>query len=150
MLLPVSQLINALHSLKNSATASIQTLNRDLIPEHNSYLREVRCHSYARVVQLYCTFTHSTVPSVAAEYTTQLFCWRDIAVIGLAEPVVMSSFVAQCESEGPRPVRDQDESAGRAGQQVAAPTTARRTPQGSVGVEDKSCFLRQFFSQQTW
>ncbi|CAG05480.1 unnamed protein product, partial [Tetraodon nigroviridis] len=40
MLFPVSQLINALHSLKNSATASIQTLNRDLIPEHTSYLRE--------------------------------------------------------------------------------------------------------------
>lgn len=43
MLLPLSQLINALHTLKNSATASIQTLNRDLISEHNSHLREVRC-----------------------------------------------------------------------------------------------------------
>ncbi|XP_011606414.2 ATP-dependent zinc metalloprotease YME1L1 isoform X2 [Takifugu rubripes] len=40
MLLPLSQLINALHTLKNSATASIQTLNRDLISEHNSHLRE--------------------------------------------------------------------------------------------------------------
>lgn len=46
MLFPVSQLINGLHSLKNSATASIQTLNRDLIPEHNANLREVRCHSH--------------------------------------------------------------------------------------------------------
>ncbi|TMS08969.1 ATP-dependent zinc metalloprotease YME1L1 [Larimichthys crocea] len=40
MMLPLSQLINALHSLKNSATASVQTLHRDFIPEHSSYLKE--------------------------------------------------------------------------------------------------------------
>uniref|UniRef100_A0A671WIN6 ATP-dependent zinc metalloprotease YME1L1 n=1 Tax=Sparus aurata TaxID=8175 RepID=A0A671WIN6_SPAAU len=33
-------LINALHSLKNSATASVQTLHRDFPPEHTSYLKE--------------------------------------------------------------------------------------------------------------
>ncbi|XP_029313535.1 ATP-dependent zinc metalloprotease YME1L1-like isoform X2 [Cottoperca gobio] len=40
MIVPLSQLITALHSLKNSATASIQTLHRDFIPEHSSYLKE--------------------------------------------------------------------------------------------------------------
>uniref|UniRef100_A0A671WJ29 ATP-dependent zinc metalloprotease YME1L1 n=1 Tax=Sparus aurata TaxID=8175 RepID=A0A671WJ29_SPAAU len=40
MILPLSQLINALHSLKNSATASVQTLHRDFPPEHTSYLKE--------------------------------------------------------------------------------------------------------------
>ncbi|XP_068437904.1 ATP-dependent zinc metalloprotease YME1L1-like isoform X1 [Clinocottus analis] len=40
MILPLSQLINALHSLKNSATASVQTLHKDFIPEHSSYLNE--------------------------------------------------------------------------------------------------------------
>uniref|UniRef100_A0A672J3I6 YME1-like 1a n=1 Tax=Salarias fasciatus TaxID=181472 RepID=A0A672J3I6_SALFA len=42
MIVPLSQLINALHSLKNSATASIQTLHKDFTPEHNSFLKEVR------------------------------------------------------------------------------------------------------------
>jgi len=42
MIVPLSQLINALHSLKNSATASIQTLHKDFIPEHSSHLNEVR------------------------------------------------------------------------------------------------------------
>lgn len=42
MVLPLSQLINALHSLKNSATASVQTLHRDFIPEHSSFVKEVR------------------------------------------------------------------------------------------------------------
>uniref|UniRef100_A0A4W6E0U4 ATP-dependent zinc metalloprotease YME1L1 n=1 Tax=Lates calcarifer TaxID=8187 RepID=A0A4W6E0U4_LATCA len=40
MIVPLSQLINALHSLKNSATASVQTLHKDFIPEHSSYLKE--------------------------------------------------------------------------------------------------------------
>ncbi|XP_056290357.1 ATP-dependent zinc metalloprotease YME1L1-like isoform X4 [Pseudoliparis swirei] len=40
MIVPLSQLINALHSLKNSATASIQTLHKDFIPEHSSHLNE--------------------------------------------------------------------------------------------------------------
>ncbi|XP_041669991.1 ATP-dependent zinc metalloprotease YME1L1-like isoform X2 [Cheilinus undulatus] len=36
MILPLSQLINALHSLKNSATASVQTLHKDITPDHSS------------------------------------------------------------------------------------------------------------------
>uniref|UniRef100_A0A3B4F5B2 ATP-dependent zinc metalloprotease YME1L1 n=1 Tax=Pundamilia nyererei TaxID=303518 RepID=A0A3B4F5B2_9CICH len=40
MIVPLSQLINALHSLKNSATASIQALHKDFSPEHSSFLRE--------------------------------------------------------------------------------------------------------------
>ncbi|XP_061777613.1 ATP-dependent zinc metalloprotease YME1L1-like [Nerophis ophidion] len=34
MIVPFSQLISALHSLKNTATASVQTLHKDLSPEH--------------------------------------------------------------------------------------------------------------------
>ncbi|KAM6971139.1 ATP-dependent zinc metalloprotease YME1L1-like isoform 2-T2 [Tautogolabrus adspersus] len=40
MILPLSQLINALHSLKNSATASIHTLHKDIAPDHSSFLKE--------------------------------------------------------------------------------------------------------------
>ncbi|KAM7390197.1 hypothetical protein PAMA_008396 [Pampus argenteus] len=40
MILPLSQLINGLHSLKNTATASVQTLHKDFTPEHNSFLKE--------------------------------------------------------------------------------------------------------------
>ncbi|XP_069015812.1 ATP-dependent zinc metalloprotease YME1L1-like isoform X2 [Embiotoca jacksoni] len=40
MIVPLSQLINALHSLKNSATASVQTLHKDFPPEHSSFLKE--------------------------------------------------------------------------------------------------------------
>lgn len=40
MIVPLSQLLNALHSLKNSATASIQTLHKDFTPEHSSFLKE--------------------------------------------------------------------------------------------------------------
>ncbi|XP_005449091.1 ATP-dependent zinc metalloprotease YME1L1 isoform X3 [Oreochromis niloticus] len=40
MIVPLSQLINALHSLKNSATASIQALHKDFNPEHSVFLRE--------------------------------------------------------------------------------------------------------------
>ncbi|XP_061569514.1 ATP-dependent zinc metalloprotease YME1L1-like isoform X2 [Cololabis saira] len=40
MIVPLSQVINGLHSLKNSATASIQTLHKDFSPEHSSYLKE--------------------------------------------------------------------------------------------------------------
>ncbi|CAI5672738.1 unnamed protein product [Oreochromis niloticus] len=40
MIVPLSQLINALHSLKNSATASIQALHKDFNPEHSAFLRE--------------------------------------------------------------------------------------------------------------
>lgn len=110
--------------------------------------------STEHVGQFFCTFTHYTVPSVAVEYTTRLFCWMDIAVLGLAEHAFMllsrPSFVAIRESEGSRPIRDQGESVGRAGQQVTACNTTQRTPCSSVGVEDKSRFLAQFFPQQTW
>ncbi|XP_029003209.1 ATP-dependent zinc metalloprotease YME1L1-like isoform X2 [Betta splendens] len=40
MIVPLSQLINALHSLKNSATASVQTLHKDFIPDHSSFPNE--------------------------------------------------------------------------------------------------------------
>lgn len=40
MILPLNQLINALHSLKNSATASIQTLHKDTSADHSSFLKE--------------------------------------------------------------------------------------------------------------
>lgn len=40
MIVPLSQLINALHSLKNSATASIQTLHKDFNPEHSAFAKE--------------------------------------------------------------------------------------------------------------
>ncbi|KAM3860683.1 ATP-dependent zinc metalloprotease YME1L1-like [Diretmus argenteus] len=42
MIVPLSQLINALHSLKSSAnsTASVQSLNKDFNPEHNPLLKE--------------------------------------------------------------------------------------------------------------
>ncbi|XP_034562293.1 ATP-dependent zinc metalloprotease YME1L1 isoform X2 [Notolabrus celidotus] len=40
MILPLSQLINALHSLKNSATASVQTLHKDLAADQSSFLKE--------------------------------------------------------------------------------------------------------------
>ncbi|XP_017261773.1 ATP-dependent zinc metalloprotease YME1L1 isoform X2 [Kryptolebias marmoratus] len=40
MIVPFSQVINALHSLKNSATASVQTLHKDFSQEHSSYLKE--------------------------------------------------------------------------------------------------------------
>ncbi|XP_071397889.1 ATP-dependent zinc metalloprotease YME1L1-like isoform X2 [Centroberyx affinis] len=44
MIVPLSQLINALHSLKSSAnsavTASVQSLHKDFTPEHNPLLKE--------------------------------------------------------------------------------------------------------------
>ncbi|CAJ1082652.1 ATP-dependent zinc metalloprotease YME1L1-like isoform X2 [Xyrichtys novacula] len=40
MILPLSQLINALHSLKNSATASVQTLHKDTASDHSAFLKE--------------------------------------------------------------------------------------------------------------
>ncbi|XP_053198000.1 ATP-dependent zinc metalloprotease YME1L1-like isoform X2 [Scomber japonicus] len=40
MIVPLSQLINALHSLKSTATASVQTLHKDFTPEHSSFLKE--------------------------------------------------------------------------------------------------------------
>ncbi|XP_047424550.1 ATP-dependent zinc metalloprotease YME1L1-like isoform X3 [Mugil cephalus] len=40
MIVPLSQLINALHSLKSTATASVQTLHKDFSPDHSSYLKE--------------------------------------------------------------------------------------------------------------
>lgn len=40
MMVPLSQLLGALHSLKNSATASVQTLHKDFNPEHTSFLKE--------------------------------------------------------------------------------------------------------------
>ncbi|XP_020489312.2 ATP-dependent zinc metalloprotease YME1L1 isoform X2 [Labrus bergylta] len=40
MILPLSQLINAFHSLKSSATASVQTLHKDLAQDHSSFLKE--------------------------------------------------------------------------------------------------------------
>ncbi|CAK6968555.1 ATP-dependent zinc metalloprotease YME1L1-like isoform X2 [Scomber scombrus] len=40
MIVPLSQLINALHSLKSTATASVQTLHKDFTPEHSSFIKE--------------------------------------------------------------------------------------------------------------
>ncbi|KAM8880829.1 ATP-dependent zinc metalloprotease YME1L1 isoform 2-T2 [Synchiropus picturatus] len=40
MVLPLNQLINAFHSLKSTATASVQTLNKDFTADHSSYLKE--------------------------------------------------------------------------------------------------------------
>ncbi|XP_053268459.1 ATP-dependent zinc metalloprotease YME1L1 isoform X1 [Pleuronectes platessa] len=40
MIVPLSQIINALHSLKNSATASVQALHKDYTPESSSFLKE--------------------------------------------------------------------------------------------------------------
>uniref|UniRef100_A0A1A8QBY7 ATP-dependent zinc metalloprotease YME1L1 n=1 Tax=Nothobranchius rachovii TaxID=451742 RepID=A0A1A8QBY7_9TELE len=40
MMVPLGQVINALHSLKSSATASVQTLHKDFAQEHKSYLKE--------------------------------------------------------------------------------------------------------------
>ncbi|XP_077592588.1 ATP-dependent zinc metalloprotease YME1L1-like [Stigmatopora nigra] len=41
MLVPLGQLISALHSLKNTATASVQTLHKDFIPEHSTLAKEL-------------------------------------------------------------------------------------------------------------
>lgn len=57
---------------------------------------------------------------------------------------------AHCESEGPWSVRDQGESAGRAGQQVTAYTGTCRTSCCSRDMEDESRFSRQLLSQQAW
>ncbi|XP_024136217.1 ATP-dependent zinc metalloprotease YME1L1 isoform X2 [Oryzias melastigma] len=40
MVVPLSQVINAFHSLKNSATASVKTLHTDFSAEQTSYLKE--------------------------------------------------------------------------------------------------------------
>ncbi|RVE58590.1 hypothetical protein OJAV_G00195900 [Oryzias javanicus] len=40
MVVPLSQVINAFHSLKNSATASVKTLHTDFSAEHTSYLKQ--------------------------------------------------------------------------------------------------------------
>ncbi|XP_076014356.1 ATP-dependent zinc metalloprotease YME1L1-like isoform X2 [Genypterus blacodes] len=40
MIVPLSQLINALHSLKTSASASVQSLHKDFTPEPNYLLKE--------------------------------------------------------------------------------------------------------------
>ncbi|XP_013860872.1 ATP-dependent zinc metalloprotease YME1L1 isoform X2 [Austrofundulus limnaeus] len=40
MVVPFSQVINALHSLKNSATASVQAFHKDFSHEPNSYVKE--------------------------------------------------------------------------------------------------------------
>uniref|UniRef100_A0A3Q3JG41 ATP-dependent zinc metalloprotease YME1L1 n=1 Tax=Monopterus albus TaxID=43700 RepID=A0A3Q3JG41_MONAL len=40
MIVPLNQIISAFHSLKNSATASVQALHKDFIPEHTSYGKE--------------------------------------------------------------------------------------------------------------
>uniref|UniRef100_A0A8C5HYY1 ATP-dependent zinc metalloprotease YME1L1-like n=1 Tax=Gouania willdenowi TaxID=441366 RepID=A0A8C5HYY1_GOUWI len=40
MVVPLGQLINVLHSVKNSATATIKALHTDFSPEHNSILKE--------------------------------------------------------------------------------------------------------------
>ncbi|XP_075903578.1 ATP-dependent zinc metalloprotease YME1L1-like isoform X3 [Nelusetta ayraudi] len=40
MMLPLTQILNSLHSLKNTATASVQTLHRDFIQEQSSLLKE--------------------------------------------------------------------------------------------------------------
>ncbi|XP_007555834.1 ATP-dependent zinc metalloprotease YME1L1 isoform X1 [Poecilia formosa] len=40
MVVPLSQVLNALHSLKSSATASVHSLHKDFRQEHKSYLKE--------------------------------------------------------------------------------------------------------------
>ncbi|XP_038163849.1 ATP-dependent zinc metalloprotease YME1L1-like isoform X1 [Cyprinodon tularosa] len=40
MVVPISQVVNALHSLKTSATASVHSLHKDFRQEHSSYLKE--------------------------------------------------------------------------------------------------------------
>uniref|UniRef100_A0A7N8XUS2 ATP-dependent zinc metalloprotease YME1L1 n=1 Tax=Mastacembelus armatus TaxID=205130 RepID=A0A7N8XUS2_9TELE len=40
MIVPFNQIVSALHSPKNSATASIQSLHKDFPPKHNSYIKE--------------------------------------------------------------------------------------------------------------
>ncbi|KAM9774925.1 ATP-dependent zinc metalloprotease YME1L1-like isoform 1-T1 [Syngnathus typhle] len=40
MIVPLNQLIGALHSLKNTATASVQTLHKDFSPEHTAHAKE--------------------------------------------------------------------------------------------------------------
>lgn len=59
-------------------------------------------------------------------------------------------FIAQRKFEGSWPVRDQGESVGWAGQQVAAYTRTRRTSRCPLGMEDESCVCRQLLSQQAW
>lgn len=41
MIVPLTQLINALNSLKNSVTGSARVLHKDFPAEHSSFLREV-------------------------------------------------------------------------------------------------------------
>ncbi|KAM4718485.1 ATP-dependent zinc metalloprotease YME1L1-like [Anableps anableps] len=40
MVVPLSQVLNTLHSLKSSATASVHSLHKDFSQEHSSYLKE--------------------------------------------------------------------------------------------------------------
>uniref|UniRef100_A0A3Q2EJU4 ATP-dependent zinc metalloprotease YME1L1 n=1 Tax=Cyprinodon variegatus TaxID=28743 RepID=A0A3Q2EJU4_CYPVA len=40
MVVPISQVVNALHSLKTSATASVHSLHKDFRQEHSLYLKE--------------------------------------------------------------------------------------------------------------
>ncbi|XP_061522667.1 LOW QUALITY PROTEIN: ATP-dependent zinc metalloprotease YME1L1-like [Phycodurus eques] len=40
MIVPLGQLLSALHSLKNAATASVQTLHKDFCPEHTALTKE--------------------------------------------------------------------------------------------------------------
>uniref|UniRef100_A0A3B3U5E0 ATP-dependent zinc metalloprotease YME1L1 n=1 Tax=Poecilia latipinna TaxID=48699 RepID=A0A3B3U5E0_9TELE len=42
MVVPLSQVLNTLHSLKSSATASVHSLHKDFRQEHKSYLKEPR------------------------------------------------------------------------------------------------------------
>lgn len=41
MMLPLTHILNSLHSLKNTATASVQTLHREFVQEQSSILKEV-------------------------------------------------------------------------------------------------------------
>lgn len=138
MIVPLSQLINALHSLKNSATASVQTLHKDFTPDHNSFLKEVRW-----TPQIHDNFrwfrgstVHKHVGSNCLHEGVDNLLWHLLT--------------AQCEFEGSWPVRDQSEPAGRAGQQDIAYTRTRGASHCSFDMEDESCFHRQLLSQQAW
>lgn len=46
MMLPLTQILNSLHTLKNTATASVQSLHRDFGQEQSSIFKEV---SHAKI-----------------------------------------------------------------------------------------------------
>lgn len=152
MILPLSQLINALHSLKNSATASIQTLHKDTAAETSSFLKEVT--QSQRGFPL-CPSNHIRTFSDTAETRYHDRMIRN-SLCEVSEPCGMCLCVslAHSESEGAGSVRAQGESAGRAGQQVTAPPRTRGASccsccsLCSLCVEDQSRFCRQLLPEQ--